>query len=164
MNTTSNVKQKPFTFFRPQNGGLKLLLFFLLLFFFKYYDPFPFLINSSCFHFCWLVQEISLSGGRYQNCLREIRSRASDVEDKENGIKIEEKDWEKLHLHIASYNNFPTAAGLASSAAGFACLGKQSNRPIFLSYLCSFLVIYQKIRPLSLCSHRSHPCNFTNDN
>jgi hypothetical protein len=28
-----------------------------------------------------------------------------------------------LHVHIASYNNFPTAAGLASSAAGFACLG-----------------------------------------
>ncbi|KAG6628727.1 hypothetical protein CIPAW_14G033200 [Carya illinoinensis] len=71
----------------------------------------------------WLNgKEISLSGGRYQNCLREIRSRASDVEDEENGIKIPKKDWDKLHLHIASYNNFPTAAGLASSAAGFACL------------------------------------------
>nr|AJT35509.1 pyrophosphomevalonate decarboxylase [Gentiana rigescens] len=71
----------------------------------------------------WLNgKEIPLSGGRYQNCLREIRSRASDVEDAEKGIKITKKDWEKLHLHIASYNNFPTAAGLASSAAGFACL------------------------------------------
>ncbi|XP_010554524.1 PREDICTED: diphosphomevalonate decarboxylase MVD2 [Tarenaya hassleriana] len=71
----------------------------------------------------WLNgKEISLSGSRYQNCLREIRNRAGDVEDKEKGIKIEKKDWEKLHLHIASYNNFPTAAGLASSAAGFACL------------------------------------------
>lgn len=30
----------------------------------------------------------------------------------------------KMHVHIASENNFPTAAGLASSAAGFACLGK----------------------------------------
>lgn len=27
-------------------------------------------------------------------------------------------------VHICSINNFPTAAGLASSAAGFACLGK----------------------------------------
>lgn len=27
-------------------------------------------------------------------------------------------------LHIASVNNFPTAAGLASSAAGYACLGE----------------------------------------
>ncbi|XP_059463384.1 diphosphomevalonate decarboxylase MVD2, peroxisomal-like [Corylus avellana] len=71
----------------------------------------------------WLNgKEISLSGGRYRNYLREIRSRATDVDDDENGIKIAEKDWEKLHLHIASYNNFPTAAGLASSAAGFACL------------------------------------------
>ncbi|KAE8684962.1 Diphosphomevalonate decarboxylase [Hibiscus syriacus] len=68
------------------------------------------------------VAEISLSGGRYQNCLREIRKRAREVEDKEKGIKTEKKDWEKLHLHIASCNNFPTAVGLASSAAGFACL------------------------------------------
>lgn len=27
-----------------------------------------------------------------------------------------------MHVHIASFNNFPTAAGLASSAAGLACL------------------------------------------
>ncbi|KAF5742515.1 putative diphosphomevalonate decarboxylase [Tripterygium wilfordii] len=70
----------------------------------------------------WLNdKEISLSGGRYQSVLREIRSRATDFEDKEKNIKISKKDWEKLHLHIASYNNFPTAAGLASSAAGLAC-------------------------------------------
>ncbi|CAK9180645.1 unnamed protein product [Ilex paraguariensis] len=72
----------------------------------------------------WLNgKEISLSGDRYQNCLREIRSCASDVEDEKKGIKITKKDWEKLYLHIDSHNNFPTAAGLASSAAGFACLG-----------------------------------------
>lgn len=82
-----------------------------------------------------LVQEISLSGGRYQNCLREIRSRANDVEDEKKGIKITKKDWEKLHLHIASYNNFPTAAGLASSAAGFACLGM-----ISFNFPCPFLL------------------------
>lgn len=28
-------------------------------------------------------------------------------------------DWK---IHICSKNNFPTAAGLASSAAGYACL------------------------------------------
>uniref|UniRef100_A0A0D9WS62 Diphosphomevalonate decarboxylase n=1 Tax=Leersia perrieri TaxID=77586 RepID=A0A0D9WS62_9ORYZ len=71
----------------------------------------------------WLNgNEISLSGGRFQSCLREIRKRARDVEDEKKGIKIKKEDWEKLHVHIASYNNFPTAAGLASSAAGFACL------------------------------------------
>nr|QBB78629.1 mevalonate diphosphate decarboxylase [Artemisia argyi] len=71
----------------------------------------------------WLNgKEISLQGGRFQSCLREIRARAQDVEDKKKGIKIKKEDWQKLHLHIASYNNFPTAAGLASSAAGLACL------------------------------------------
>lgn len=29
---------------------------------------------------------------------------------------------EKWKIHICSINNFPTAAGLASSAAGYACL------------------------------------------
>jgi hypothetical protein len=71
-----------------------------------------------------IEQEISLSGGRFQSCLREIRKRACDFEDEKKGIRIKKEDWERLHVHIASYNNFPTAAGLASSAAGLACLGK----------------------------------------
>ncbi|KAH0714363.1 hypothetical protein KY284_007268 [Solanum tuberosum] len=71
----------------------------------------------------WLnKKEISLDGARYQNCLREIRARANDYEDEKKGIKISKNDWQNLHVHIDSYNNFPTAAGLASSAAGFACL------------------------------------------
>ncbi|KAL9231088.1 hypothetical protein vseg_006351 [Gypsophila vaccaria] len=70
----------------------------------------------------WLnAKEISLAGGRFQSCLREIRKRATDIDDKEKGIKVAKEDLQKLHVHIASYNNFPTAAGLASSAAGLAC-------------------------------------------
>lgn len=78
--------------------------------------------------FCFgtIEQEISLLGGRFQSCLREIRKRARDFED-EKGIKIKKEDWGKLHVHIASYNNFPTAAGLASSAAGLACFGNASS-------------------------------------
>lgn len=36
----------------------------------------------------------------------------------------DKRDMLNLFVHIASENNFPTAAGLASSAAGYACLGK----------------------------------------
>lgn len=39
----------------------------------------------------------------------------------------EEEDMARYHLHICSKNNFPTAAGLASSAAGYACLGRQGG-------------------------------------
>lgn len=71
----------------------------------------------------WLNgKEVSLVSERYQNCLREIRSRGKDVVDEKKGVIIKKEDWQRLHLHIASHNNFPTAAGLASSAAGFACL------------------------------------------
>lgn len=34
---------------------------------------------------------------------------------------VPETDWK---VHVCSENNFPTAAGLASSAAGYACLGR----------------------------------------
>jgi hypothetical protein len=37
-----------------------------------------------------------------------------------------------MRVHICSANNFPTAAGLASSAAGYACLGMQ--RPNSVSH------------------------------
>lgn len=39
-----------------------------------------------------------------------------------SSVSISAEDWRGLRLHIVSRNNFPTAAGLASSAAGFACL------------------------------------------
>ena len=55
----------------------------------------------------WLNgKEEDIKNPRLVNCLREIRKR-SGSED---------------HVHICSENNFPTAAGLASSAAGYACL------------------------------------------
>lgn len=47
--------------------------------------------------------------------------------DCQNTLEVEgeEEDMARYHLHICSKNNFPTAAGLASSAAGYACLGRQ---------------------------------------
>ncbi|XP_039275980.1 diphosphomevalonate decarboxylase [Nilaparvata lugens] len=62
----------------------------------------------------WLNgKEQSVDNPRFAQCLKEIRRR---VQDKHGDIA----DWK---YHICSENNFPTAAGLASSAAGYACLG-----------------------------------------
>jgi diphosphomevalonate decarboxylase len=57
----------------------------------------------------WLNgREQSVDNPRLQKCITEIRQRAGVTKDE--------------YIHICSTNNFPTAAGLASSAAGYACL------------------------------------------
>ncbi|KAJ3560078.1 hypothetical protein NP233_g11070 [Leucocoprinus birnbaumii] len=69
----------------------------------------------------WLngkVDEIK-EGGRLATCIREMkRLRKEEVEDKNPN----EPKLSTYKVHICSYNNFPTAAGLASSASGFAAL------------------------------------------
>lgn len=65
-------------------------------------------------------QEINGSK-RLEACFRELRALRSQLEDQKR--KAGESDVVPLSeykLHIVSENNFPTAAGLASSAAGFA--------------------------------------------
>ncbi|XP_017110962.1 diphosphomevalonate decarboxylase [Drosophila elegans] len=53
-------------------------------------------------------------GSRLTRCLKEVHRLALI-----NGSQKVSPSWK---VHIASVNNFPTAAGLASSAAGYACL------------------------------------------
>lgn len=61
----------------------------------------------------WLNgKEENFNSTRFNNCLKAIRKRVDSSNDDLLGYK----------LHICSENNFPTAAGLASSAAGYAGL------------------------------------------
>eukprot|EP01100_Stratorugosa_tubuloviscum_P006430 TRINITY_DN2779_c0_g1_i1.p1 TRINITY_DN2779_c0_g1~~TRINITY_DN2779_c0_g1_i1.p1 ORF type:complete len:416 (-),score=161.86 TRINITY_DN2779_c0_g1_i1:44-1291(-) len=59
---------------------------------------------------------------RLENCLRAIRERANDKYDQSGNLIISKENLRNCKVHICSENNFPTAAGLASSASGFACL------------------------------------------
>jgi len=57
-------------------------------------------------------------GGRTATCIAEMKALRRKIELSDPG----EPKIADLHVHISSYNNFPTAAGLASSASGFAAL------------------------------------------
>lgn len=73
----------------------------------------------------WLNgKEAPIDGDRTQAVLREIRARAQAV--RRNGkVAIPGDKLRSYKVHIVSHNNFPTAAGLASSASGFATLGAE---------------------------------------
>ncbi|CAB4255430.1 similar to Saccharomyces cerevisiae YNR043W MVD1 Mevalonate pyrophosphate decarboxylase, essential enzyme involved in the biosynthesis of isoprenoids and sterols, including ergosterol [Maudiozyma barnettii] len=67
----------------------------------------------------WLNgKEESLANKRTQDCLQDLRDLRHQLES-QNPSLPKLSQWK---LHIVSENNFPTAAGLASSAAGFAAL------------------------------------------
>ncbi|XP_035667336.1 diphosphomevalonate decarboxylase-like [Branchiostoma floridae] len=67
----------------------------------------------------WLNgQEQSVDAPRLQKCLGEIRRLARKRKHKDERAG----DLLGSCVHVCSENNFPTAAGLASSAAGYACL------------------------------------------
>uniref|UniRef100_A0AAY4E2Y8 Diphosphomevalonate decarboxylase n=1 Tax=Denticeps clupeoides TaxID=299321 RepID=A0AAY4E2Y8_9TELE len=65
-------------------------------------------------------REEDINQSRLQSCLREMRrlarKRSGDGDPAHGVAGLSHK------VHICSVNNFPTAAGLASSASGYACL------------------------------------------
>uniref|UniRef100_A0A3P9LW03 Diphosphomevalonate decarboxylase n=1 Tax=Oryzias latipes TaxID=8090 RepID=A0A3P9LW03_ORYLA len=70
----------------------------------------------------WLNgKEEDITHPRLQSCLREIRRLARKRHNDGDATSTELTGLTQK-VHICSVNNFPTAAGLASSAAGFACL------------------------------------------
>jgi diphosphomevalonate decarboxylase len=67
----------------------------------------------------WLngKEEDVANSKRLQNCLKETRKLRKEFEDSHP----EAEKLSTLNVHACSVNNFPTAAGLASSASGYAC-------------------------------------------
>ncbi|KAM0747547.1 Diphosphomevalonate decarboxylase [Meredithblackwellia eburnea MCA 4105] len=68
----------------------------------------------------WLngEEEIIKPGGRMATCLTEMRALRKSLEESDSSLPV----LSPHPIHIASENNFPTAAGLASSASGLSAL------------------------------------------
>ncbi|KAL7414012.1 Diphosphomevalonate decarboxylase [Mrakia frigida] len=68
----------------------------------------------------WLnaEEELIKEGGRLDVCIKEMKKLRAQEEEKDSSLE----KLSTFKVHIASYNNFPTAAGLASSASGLAAL------------------------------------------
>lgn len=65
---------------------------------------------------------VDMNKGRTKTVISLLQQRAQDFKDENGAVVISRDEWPNYRLRIISHNNFPTAAGLASSASGFACM------------------------------------------
>ena len=73
----------------------------------------------------WLngTEESVAENKRVLAVFREVRALARDRVDPKTGeVVVKAEEWASMRVYVVSANNFPTAAGLASSAAGYAAL------------------------------------------
>jgi len=71
-------------------------------------------------------EEGAASSPRFRACVDGVKALATEQTVNDNGtsntVTVSKADWQSMKVHVSSYNTFPTAAGLASSAAGYAAL------------------------------------------
>ncbi|KAI8868261.1 Diphosphomevalonate decarboxylase [Ramicandelaber brevisporus] len=84
---------------------------------------------------------------RLVNCISTARARRAAIEAADSS-KPKFSQW---YLHIVSENNFPTAAGLASSASGLACLVSTLHELYQLNMTPSELSILARLGSGSAC-------------
>lgn len=77
------------------------------------------------------------------HCVLAVRRLAQNR--RSTGEEDSPSDSHTYKVHVASVNNFPTAAGLASSAAGYACLGAFLGSLVRVSVLFLFLFLSSSV-------------------